>query len=449
MGIRSSAIGGVQSLSDHARFPYWVMAAAVAVRLAWVAWIPTEPSSDFAWYFQLGLRLSNGLGYTVADDGFPLWEPGRALPQPRPTAFWPVGYPGFLAVLFSATRGLDPLWAAKLANVVLYAGLMLSAAYVARTVFASVLAGRIALVTLALAPNQIAYTSLISVEIWFSFLALTGVALTLHATRARHVTSLLLAGICFGLATLTKPQAVLLPALVLWVLRRELPGPSWRAPAIVYLCVASCVAPWSLRNSLAFGTPLFVSNNGGINLLIGNMPGSWGQQGLMWNHELHRIIETHVDEATRDSAARRTALAYMLENPLEVLVGLPKKLFWLYAADVDGFGWNRSAAPRYAEGLVWTALRAVSQAYYLAIVLVASIGVLQFSGGSRGGPHSAHFWLGPAVLAYFTAVYLVFFGGARFHFPFVPWLAIYAAGALAARLTRGAQGRLTSSVPAA
>jgi hypothetical protein len=411
------------------RFPLVVVGLAVLVRVGWIIAVRAEPVNDFRWYYGLGLRIASGEGYIVDDDGFPLWKLGHPLLAPRPTAFWPVGYPAFLGVVFYLTGWLvPPLLAAKLANVVLYCGILVCTSYCTRIVFRSELAGRLALLFLAFLPNHIAYTSLTSVEIFYAFLVVAGSAAIMRAREQGSVPLVAVAGVIFALAVHTKPQSILLPGLLIAVMsfrdRRALLSHS----VILYTVLSLCLVPWLVRNYHAFGRPVFISNNGGINLLIGNMPGSWGDKGLMWNQELEDIISTQEDEVVRDGEARRVGTRYITSHIPEVLMSVPKKFFRLYAVDVDGFGWNREAVPELGQSPLYTPLRAVAQVYYLAMLGLAAAAVVKLRRSS------GYWFVGPAVFLYFSLVHLVFFGGARFHFPVMPWIVAYAAGMIAAVL---------------
>lgn len=426
----------------HRWFLLVCLACAVGIRMAWLAWSDAQPTSDFEWYYQHGLRLADGKGYSVDHDGFPLWAVGRPLPAPRPTAFWPVGYPAFLAGVFTLTRGIvSPLLAAQLANIGLSVLTVGAVAYAATLIFGSGLAGRLTLLLAAFVPNHIAYTSLTSVEIYFAALIAAGVALLLHSSEKSSWPALIGAGLVFGFATLTKPQAVILPALLLGVLMLKQPRRLAKAGLLIYLPLALVPLVWTLRNFNAFERVFFVSTNGWINLLIGNLPGGWNS-GVMWNPELHAIITQYRSELEWNDAARAVVLEYAKNNPFEILAGLPKKLFWLYAADVDGFGWNRAADSTNASSTLWVPLRAVAQMYYVACLVGALLGSV-----SRLCPRTRYFAVGPVLALYFTLVYLAFFGGARFHFPVVPWFATYAAGFLAVLIERRAEPQSIRQVP--
>src|SRR5262249_19778542 len=100
------------------------------------------------------------------------------------------------------------------------------------------------------------------------------------------------------------------------------------------------------------------------------------------------------------------------------------------AFDVDGFGWCRAGDARHPRHPAWTVLRVLSQLYYVALWALALVSV-------RRSTHADPVLLGvgSVVMLWLVAVHLVFFGGARFHYPLVPWLAAYAAGAVAASWT--------------
>jgi 4-amino-4-deoxy-L-arabinose transferase-like glycosyltransferase len=410
------------------------LTCAAVLRLVWLIAVPPTAIGDGEWYVQQGLRLAAGQGYTVTDDGFPLRTPGTPLQAARPTAFWPVGYPAFLAVLFSSSpRTVDPIWIAALANVVLAVATMAIVGWCAALFFGSPLTGRIALVLLAGAPNQIAYTSLATSEIWFTLLLAGGVALLVYAREHRRTVGWIAAGVVFGAATLTKPQIVLLPAVLTIALdwrRHRLPRSSIRRLLGIYLIVAVTLLPWIVRNYSAFHRFVAVSNNGGVNLLIGNTPGPWQSNGYRWTSDLKRIALTEHDEAERDRLAREAALRLIADHPGTVLAMMPKKLLSLYAFDVDGFGVNQHAHSGLGPPRVWQGLRSLSQLYYLAVVVAAAVATVRLRREGRVYPRVA-----VAVALYFAAVSMVFFGSPRFHYPVLPWLIVQASSAVAAHVT--------------
>jgi len=395
--------------SRHA--PAACLAAAFLVRLVWILLVDPKPLSDFDWYFTKGIDISLGRGYQ---------EHGL------PTAYWPVGYPAFLGAIF-ALFGRSVL-VAKIANVLLYAGVLALSYWLTRRLFRSERTARLTLLLLAFYPNHIAYTSLVASEILFTFLMLLGIALLLVADRRFPVA--VLAGVVFGLACLARPQLLLAPFVTIVLLPRAEPlaaslGRTALSLATVYSVLFLVLVPWTVRNYEAFGHPVLVSTNAGVNLLIGNGP--WVDGTYTFGPELERIRDGGT-EYERDRRALRHAIAYIREHPLTTLGSWPRKFWSLYRNDVEGARWcfdgieaTGKVVPR---GLAFAAL-ATSQAYYVFLVaacaatLLASLGTVRASGGVP--------LLGLGIIAYFTLLGLVFYGGSRYHFPVMPWVAMYAA----------------------
>ena len=72
-------------LLDSAYFLPACFALFIGLRASLILLVPLEISSDAAWYLSRASSIAAGEGYT--EGGYP-------------TAYWPVGYPGFLGVLF-------------------------------------------------------------------------------------------------------------------------------------------------------------------------------------------------------------------------------------------------------------------------------------------------------------------------------------------------------------
>jgi hypothetical protein len=395
----------------------------LVLRLAWVFSIDARPVDDFSWYHDRAVDLSEGKG--LVDQG-------------RPTAYWPVGYPAMLGALYAVTG--PSVRAAQAANIVLSLAILVMAWWLGRRITGSEVAARLGMALLAVWPNQIAYTSLTATEIPFVFLLLLGVVLWIQP-RAAPARSLA-AGLVFGLATLVRPQAVLLPLFmgVWWWLASGRPRPTWRAlaaPACLHLGLVLALVPWTLRNDRVFGEFVFVANSGGINLYIGNNPRATG--GYM---EVPEILVAS-GELERDRLAARLARQYILGHPFETFARLPAKLWHLYHKDVEGFYWNEMAMGR-GDGAapqrpLWP-LKLAAQAYWVGLLAcaLAGLGLLALR-GAPGPPGPAAATAGWAVIAYFTLVFLALFGSTRFHFPMAPFLAIQAAACLApARARRAA-----------
>ena len=253
--------------------------------------IDVVPTSDFGWYFARARGIAEGGGY--AQDGIP-------------TAFWPVGWHGFLGGLMRVF-GVH-VAVGQFANLVLSAIVVCLIVAVGRRLTADPRIGRLAALTIVLLPNQIAYVPLLSVEIFFESLLLLGFFLLMSQSALR----LIAAGLVFGVAALTKSQAILVPfvfALPLLSIRRP-----WRS-ARRYLRTAVLagvpmilvILPWTIRNYVVLDTFVPVSTNGGITLLTGNNPSARG--GYTPDDPLVKDISVNpADQITADRLARERAV---------------------------------------------------------------------------------------------------------------------------------------------
>jgi hypothetical protein len=195
---------------------------------------------------------------------------------------------------------------------------------------------------------------------------------------------------------------------------------------IAYASVALTLLPWEIRNYRRFDHFVFVTTYGGINLLIGNNPDATGSYSF--DEKMEGTLEGAGDEYERDRKAGTLALEYITHHPLGIVKLWPKKLYYLYYKDVEGAVWNeRGILPTQSGSMMFLErFKILAQGYYMVIMAASLFGIFVFL-GKKG--HRARFpqssTVGLSVIAYFTLIGLVFFGHARFHFPIVPWIAMY------------------------
>lgn len=403
-----------------------VVALAFAVRLCWILVVRTDPVSDFAFYFHSGESIARGYGYSHVGGS--------------PTAYFPVGYSLFLGALFWIFG--NSVAVAQTANAVLSVASVILAYRIARVMFRSELAGRLALLLLAMYPDNIAYTSLVGVETLHLLLLFLGMALMFPAIsnkRDVHRGRLLIVGLVFGFATLAKAQTFLLPALLLLLF----PQFSWewesvvdrmKKIAILYVAMVAVLIPWVIRNHRLYNDFVF-SNNDGLNLYIGNGPEA---NGTFVTIPWFDVGDDTRKEYEVNQYARREAIDYIKAHPVRTLSLMPEKVAALFDRG-DGVYWNMMGAGSKSS---WTqrALPLLDQvnAVYEVIVILLFIVSLAFGCWERLRHGKGHGWplLGIMVVVYFIGIYLVYFGAARFHFPIIPWMVMYAAAMLTVPFTR-------------
>ncbi len=134
---RTSAAFLFQLLDSH-RFIPACFVLFVVLRAALIFFVPVEISSDASWYLNRAISIANGEGYSEV--GYP-------------TAYWPVGYPGFLGALFYLF-GQDQL-VGQIANLLMAAGSFFLQLELTRRIFRSESTARLSILLLTIYPNHI------------------------------------------------------------------------------------------------------------------------------------------------------------------------------------------------------------------------------------------------------------------------------------------------------
>lgn len=163
--------------------------------------------------------------------------------------------------------------------------------------------------------------------------------------------------------------------------------------------------------------------------MISNNPYATGKH--IWDDNVDGLLgdlrqgdsDMHVNEVAREERARQIGLAYIREHPGRTLLLWPKKLEYMYRSDIEGLFYTMGMieAPGRALKIIYLGLRAFAETYYVAILALAFFSWRVVLRGKSTG-----YKMGLYVALYFTAVCLVFHGNARYHFPIMPWIAMYA-----------------------
>jgi 4-amino-4-deoxy-L-arabinose transferase-like glycosyltransferase len=433
---------------------------AIAVRTYWVLHVDAAPVHDSTRYFHFAKELVSGDGYTA-----------RGLP----TAYWPVGYPAALSLAFRLF-GSSPS-SAELLNLLYSAVTVLSVQIVSKAVCGSSVAAWFAAMVFALYPADIVFAGLMVSELQFAALTMLAIALFLTSNGSRP--RILVAGVLFGLASLTRAHGLLLPLVValfgrdrVWPIGRELA----RSVALLYLGLALAMTPWWVRNAYAFGAFVPVSTNGGVNLWIGNNPSADG--GYRFDDAVTAPLRAAIPgawsggkpEHAFDRKARQMALDYMVAHPRDTIDRWPQKLELLFAKDQTSVNWSKQVSSDQKPLI--KLMRRLTQPFYEALCFAAVLGLcLQLTsvlkrwlhrslvamticvalfaligfplwlmaiaaailvGSTRYVPSTRSPFLSGAILAVFCGIHMIYFGNPRFHHPLMPWAAICAGTAVGA-----------------
>jgi 4-amino-4-deoxy-L-arabinose transferase-like glycosyltransferase len=379
----------------------WLAGLALLVRVAVVLWTKDRfpPADDGTFYHVVAQRIAQGAGYTW------LWPDGAV----SYAAHYPVGYPALLGLVY-ALFGAQPI-AAMVANAVLGA-LSVFAAQRALASCATRYQALLGGLLLALHPGLVAYTPALMTEGVSAELLVIAAWLMVRAGSGRGALSrLVLLGVCAGVFTLVRPQLVVLaPVLGFFSLSSDRPRYRERLLRAALVCaVAVCVClPWTLRNCARMDRCVFVSANGGWNLLIGSLPeadGAWSPiEGAAVPAECRNVF----GEAEKDRCFGHAGLLRIRNHWARFLALVPRKL----AITFDYFGapghyLHTSNAQAFGDGAKFW-LGVVETVWERLVLLLAIVQAARL--GTRRHPGSLLAALPAALFALLRSGYLGYLG---------------------------------------
>lgn len=372
----------------------------------------------------------------------------------KPESLWPPGNPAFLAALsylfgnnvgaFFPTFG--PLFA--LVTLVLTYAL-------GRELGLGRLAASIPVFLLAIYPCWLFVNTIPLSENLYGVLFLTWTLLILRSIRTKRPEWMILSGVVWAAANLTRPilYVLLFLTLAIGVVRRNWFGIKRRWVLSSTLLALALTSLWTVRNYCAFGMFIPVNTLSGYNFYFGNNanpdPGWLGQ-----GHPLFEpLLSLNAEQAYSKSISM--ALEYIVRHPDVTLLRIPWKTVKLFRPELYGLDLNTSHQLHMHQyvfhgisGLIW---------YILLIGAVGFFVQRPYRNGSRdrrvnGGSglqagstgNSAHqdltrrrqFAFIALLLAYYIGIHWMFFTVARFRYPIEPVCAVLSVFFLQANVGR-------------
>ena len=403
----------VDLLSRH-RGLVAIVAVGFLARLVWVVMVDSpNPGGQIAMgdqysYDYDGREIAEGRGYVSFTTGLP-------------TAYYPVGYPAILAVLFWFVAHTpfpdDYLLAAQLLNVVVSTATIVFAYVIARRMFGP-LAGLIASGVLAVFPNLVFQVGSLQLETMFAFWCLAALCvLVTHDWTAGPPSTrrLLLFGVLLGVSVLVRPFSIwfVLAALVAGLVA----GYGWRRALLVGAIPLGIVVlmsvPWTIRNAISLDAFVPTSTNTGDTLCLDRVDGADG--GFRWSmHE--GCADPLLPEVERNSISTRKAIGFVLEDPVRELLQIGRRAHYIFGTDRDGIEASRLVGQGdVVSDSTANTLGDISDAYFHAVTVlaVAGLGVAVVRRPRR--PETV---LVLVAFASLVAVPLLLWGSPRFHLPF-------------------------------
>jgi 4-amino-4-deoxy-L-arabinose transferase-like glycosyltransferase len=397
-----------------------VFGVALAVRLAYVLAVHpagAQPSSDSIAYDELGWNLARGMGFQFMGES--------AL---YPTAKAPL-LPWLVSLVYRVTGHV--FMAALLAQAVLGAFVPLLVRSLGGSMFNPPV-GRLAGWLAAVHPLLVFFSGYLLTENLFSVVVLAAVLASAAWLRHPRAGRAFGAGLLWGLAALTRPTALPLPAAVAawaWApiglsLR---PGERTRQVALLLLGTALAIAPWTARNAIVLREFVPITTGGGRTLLDANNAIVWDDPALRGGaistaeREPWRTRWRNLSEAEVDRAAGAEAVAFGLARWREWpgVAWAKFSRFWRLRSQTPSTGrWFQPGSlpdrlVGLADPLLW---------WSLVLFPCAMWGLFRTLRHSR-----RHFQLLPlVVVAMFTVGALVFWGALRLRVPAEPMVLLYA-----------------------
>ncbi|MEO7112447.1 MAG: glycosyltransferase family 39 protein [Polyangiaceae bacterium] len=322
-------------MSRRARDRLAVLAVAFLARAALLGWGASRfpAAADGTYYHRIAERIASGNGYTW------VWPDGAV----TFAAHYPIGYPALIApfyALFGAHAFL-----AMLVNA-LFGTLASVAAY--DLVRASSWGRRAALfsgIGVAIHPALLPYTLAIMTEGVTASLLVIAAALAARFRLQPKTRWIVMLGIALGIATLVRPQSILLAPIFGWLASRGSVFSRTRVAVVCCAITVACCLPWTARNCVRMHRCALVSVNAGWNLLIGEESTSGAWQPI----DVPENCKTVWDEAAKDDCFERVARARIKNNFGKTLSEIPKKLsvtfdyyggapWYLHESNADAFG---------------------------------------------------------------------------------------------------------------
>lgn len=389
----------------------------LGIRLWWLLNVNTQPVTDFDFYYERAKDIAANRGYAV-DGVF--------------TAYWPVGYPFFLSLFF---RIFGPsILLAKILNTALTLSCVGLTYWITWRLWNSAIIGFLAGLVLALAPPFVAYSGIVASEPLYTALMLLAVAWSLVACQRPKFW--LLVGVAVGFATLVRPQAVLIPFLIIPGValfsrsEREDRRLNYKKAFIYSLATMFLIQlPWHIRNLVVFKSPVFISTNGGDNLWIGNNKDATGKY-----MPPPGIPQSPEKELANDKATRTEGKNYILDYPGRVISLWPEKLAatFLTRSDVAYWSFQTEKGKLISPGTgddkpLYKFTQRFSASYSYWLLILSALGALLSFPILESRRAIA---IPVAMIALTALLSIIFFGNPRFGFPAIPFQAMLAAGAV-------------------
>jgi len=383
-----------------------LIAINVVIRGSWLIFMHPPQALDFEWYYTHAVQMANGEGYRQGD---------------QYTAYWPIGYPYFLSLLFRATG--PSVWAGLIANAVLSILIVLLIYLTTLKLTERPTLAFFSAIGYTILPSQIEWNSVLGSEELFTVLLLASLYIYIRATGRRSWVFVAISGIVLGLSSDVRPITLLFP-FVIWVyelsIRRQLFINATLRLLVMYVGIAIGICPVTIRNAIVLHHFITISTNGGVDLWQGTHAD--GYYYWSWNPKTNPLLAAGSDQYLEGKIGTHVFMQHVLHHPIWTVIHGVLKWFFLYWVD-----WNvvsvtfQAFTKKPIEWLV-TSVMWFDTIVYWIWMFVCAIGVW------KGIKLVLKSWkvisLPIVYIAYNTAIFFFFPAWDRFRYPMMPLFAI-------------------------
>jgi len=313
------------------------------------------------------------------------------------------------------------------------------------------IAALIAGLLVACDPILLNQQTLVMTETLAAFLAILALWCLARFDAARSWFNAALAGGAMGLAVLCRPTFLPWLALVTLTMLLVRGGPNckfaivWRLANVAGLLIAAAgvMSPWAIRNYRVFGKPIVTTTHGGYTLLLGNNVSFYGNlrhpmtslpwaphSPLFWLGGTDDPFEAPPDseELSADKFRYQIAWRTIKANKLRFLQACVYRVCQLWLPLPHKLTADESTGRRL--------LRYATCAWYCSVYALAAVGMWRLRWRLLKLP-----WLwGVLLCVAFTAVHTFYWTNLRMRAPLMPFIAIVASAAVAAKTERRGDG---------
>ncbi len=404
----------------------WVIVAvALGVRVGWALYAHGTPpvdwlvSGDQYSYHHYGYEIARGRGYVGYFSG-------------TATAYYPIGYPAILGMLYFAVLHTPVPDNLMLATALFHAVIgtaSVALVFVVGRAMAGVRVGLVAAGLLAVFPNMIYQVSSVQLETTFVFFVLLSLAVIMShdwSTGPPSTWRLVTFGTAMGAGVLVRPfLAVLIVGLAAALVSIDI---GWRRVAVgVAIPVGIMIAmstPWTIRNAVQMHAFVPSSTNMGDTLCLDrNMDAKGGFRFAAHDG----CADPTLPEVERNTRNTKKAIQFVLRHPDREALQIVRRARIMFESDNDGIQAVQTlgSGPVLPERVADVA-KPVADWYFYVVVGFALVGLPTL----WKRPNRPQLWLVLSGLAGLLVIPLLLWGNPRFHLPLAPFFVLCAALAL-------------------